>query len=115
MTELLKCWSCDNDFPTSDSRSFVPTAAPYLATCPLCHALSRSAPAWAIANDCNGIFETEVYSTKAAAIAECAKPNWQGDEVIAVTIIRVPADDIWRREYQERDRTVSASIDRKWP
>jgi len=115
MTELLKCRSCDNDFPSSDRRAFFHPARPDLATCPLCHVLGQGSPAWAIANDCNGIFETEIYSTKAAAVAECAKPNWQGDEVIAVTVIRVPNDETWRRDYEERDRTVSAAIDRKWP
>lgn len=108
------CWRCGNKFPRSDKRGFVSRERSDLATCPLCNVISIGANTWAIANDCNGIFCTEVYSTKAAALAECAKPQWQGCEVVPVVTIRDPGTDEWRRDWDEKQRDPSPTIDRAW-
>ncbi|MBS9476224.1 hypothetical protein [Ancylobacter radicis] len=74
------------------------------------------ANAWAIWNDCNGIFTTEIYDTKAAADAECAKDFWlrAGCRVVPVKVTAEPEDKWHFRDWQERDRTVGPSVDRSW-
>lgn len=72
---------------------------------------------WAIWNGCQGVFTTEVYDTKAAADAECAKPQWQraGCTVVPVRIKVERICDHVMREWRENGRTVGPSIDRRWP
>lgn len=108
------CWRCDNKFPRADKRGFYSKERPDLAMCPLCNA-TRNGEAWAIWNGCNGVFTTEVYDTKAAADAECAKLEWDGCKVVPVRVILEPGDDVWQRALAERDRTVGPSVDRRWP
>lgn len=61
------------------------------------------APAWAVANDCQGIFSCSVRHTRAECVA--LLPDYgSGAEVVPVRIHREPAKDVWLRKEQERER-----------
>lgn len=117
-TQQPKCRECGHTFSRSDRRGWINRDEIENSCCPLCSAMSFGSHAWAIANDCNGVFDTEVYATKAAAEAECAKPEWQsaGCAVVPVIVLRDERGDAeWRRDFEEKQRNCPPDIDRRRP
>jgi hypothetical protein len=99
------CGECHHFFDPTDKRSFRPSraAADMEPLCPLCaQFLLHGREAWAVWNDCNGIFSDTVRATK-TEVEELMKPGPMsyggvGCEAVPVRVLLEPDD---RRDIRE--------------
>jgi hypothetical protein len=133
MAALPKCDDCGFRFDPKDPRARKPTE--YGARCALCEAFYNGtiwSPPWAMKNDCNGLFDDQIYFTKAEAEADwdshspiwrewrnaCGEPD---GKVVPVVVIEIPENhpayframcENQEREEQNRDYEARLATDR---
>ncbi len=100
---MLTCDECGHLFDPSDTRAFAyPDAGP---RCAYCWAMTiTGAEAWAVWNNCEGIFTCSVTHTKEEAEAILKRSGCGPDEkVVPVRVLLELEQHRWRREAEERD------------
>jgi hypothetical protein len=100
---LRVCVDCDHLFDARDDRGFLPSknARDLDPVCPACNQVARGAEAWAVHNDCQGVFEDGIRGRKAEtdAIAEA----WNvGAKSVPVRVIVEPEDRHDMRAWSEK-------------
>lgn len=99
---MLRCDECGFMFDQKDKRCSLSTDERYPNLCPACALMSyRGSTAWAIHNDCQGVFTMAVHSTREAALKELGEPGWNGCVVAPVRIYVEPKDRWPYREWCE--------------
>lgn len=101
------CGDCGHFFDPADERCFRSDHAFYRdpryrglgSICPACNQMKDGATAWAVHNDCNGVFTSMLHATKADADAQ-AKPLECG--VVPVRVLIEPEDNWDRRDWDDR-------------
>lgn len=102
------CEECGHFFDPSDKRSCMPSERfpDMRPCCPACALMNYSgAEAWAVANDCNGVFTDTVAQRRADAERTAAQPPFSGDDCKAVPV-RIFIDEgerEWLRHGLEDD------------
>lgn len=100
---LIWCDWCEHWFDAKDRRAHIPVPPDprYSPRCPACTIMSlQGDEAWAISNDCNGIFE--VTDTRAQAVAKLVDYEGADCEVIPVRVYVDESRDM--REWVEQRR-----------
>lgn len=107
------CTDCGHQFDGSDRRGFVPKAASererYGVTCPACQIVKGiGSEAWAIWNECEGVFACSVFTTRAEAKSALANAGWSDDEIVVpVRVFREAGQREWYRAVAEDDQERS--------
>lgn len=109
MTEEVSpvtCSECGHFFDPADRRGYVP--GPEMKhlepTCPACWLLRHGgAPAWAVWNNCQGVFACSVFHWKREAEERRQKDFGGRHNVVPVRVIAEPEGHWWSREAQERE------------
>lgn len=109
---MLKCDDCEFDFdpkhPLAIDRPSVVEPGKRWQQCPACYLMgvNGSTDAWAVWNDCQGVFTDSVFSRRKQAEADL-KENFGDDNasarVVPVRIVVEPEDKHWMRDMRERD------------
>lgn len=108
---IATCGDCEHLFDTRDDRAFVLNDAdkkkyPELhSVCPACNQVSDASKAWAVWNDCQGIFTNAVFNSRAEAMA-CLAETFTVDQesVVPVRVLVEPEENWWHRAFEERER-----------
>lgn len=108
MQRYHKCSDCGFPFDSTDPRCYVPNNADelrkYGAHCAACQILAHEgAPAWALWNDCQGVFACSVFHSRAEARDALKKSGWQNETVVPVRVFREREDREWLRNWEERE------------
>lgn len=100
----LRCAECGHDFDIRDRRGYVPKDKPDDATCPACW-LERheGAPAWAISNDCQGVFACSVFHSKREAVEALAQFGWHDCRIVPVRVHAETVDGARFREFENAE------------
>lgn len=112
VSPLLPCDQCGHWFLRYDSRAYVSKTGSFETFCPVCALfVFEHGEAWAIWNDCQGVFPDEVFSRRDEAAAALMAPCWDGTDstVVAVNVLRVPEWQVADREWSERDYEAAAA------
>jgi len=105
---MLTCEKCDHRFDPEDKRAFVPLPEWGLKPiCPACNIVlgTRSTGAWAVWNDCNGVFTHTLSGTRRQAqetlAAESLSSGDFGGRVVPVRVIIEPEENWPFRNWDE--------------
>jgi hypothetical protein len=115
VSPLLPCDQCGHWFLRSDERSYVSRSGEFETFCPVCSLfVFEHGEAWAIWNDCQGVFTGDVYDRRGEAAAELMAPHWDGTNsiVVPVSVLRVPKWHEAARHFDERAFEKVAEVDR---
>lgn len=105
---ILRCGECEHWFLRFDQRADAwldhPEWEPRCAVCALF--AHGHGDAWAVFNDCQGVFSNMVFWSRAEAARAAAEPeNVEADCYVApVQVIREPEWRVSAREFEERER-----------
>lgn len=102
------CDDCGHIFDPSDSRAFLkPEEKKYAHlenSCPACQQMQSGATAWAIWNDCQGIFTCSIFHSKKEAEKILGKDFTRDQEkVVPVRVLVEPEDNWWMRDMHEKE------------
>lgn len=110
---IVRCDECGHYFDAADRRGSVPKTPEdvrrYGKTCPACWQEQHGGvEAWALWNSCQGVFTDAVTHTRAEAEALWAKDKCSDvfEKVVPVRIHVERDDNVWQREWQERERAA---------
>ena len=99
--EFENCDTCGNLYDVNDPRAFTED---HILQCPLCKdQFLRGATAWAIWNDCQGVFACSVFHSKSEADAALQEKSWGDAKVVPVRIYKEREDQTFFREAEERN------------
>lgn len=90
LPKMLECQACEMRFDPRDERAGVFSDRPDLNRCPLCNVLDfRGVRAWAVSNNCQGVFTCGIASSKESATERLNSGDYDGAgcEVVPVVVI----------------------------
>ena len=100
---MLKCEECSFNFDERDKRAFIHSDGKS-HSCPACKIMGfGSIEAWAVSNDCQGVFTDSISSSRKAAEYELQKFGGRnaGACVVPVRVIAEPKDKHHFRNWCE--------------